>query len=172
MAAPESTNAEFFGGLGCSNPEFFNPGILAIRRKVNFGETPVTASSNNEFLAIPACFVLTGVLCRELKKCGASTTIGVALKSDGTALKSGLSVGGTTLAYDFASSSKVCANGDMVYITPAAALSAGEFEVTILGYLPNFDSKDNIALAVPYKDTLQTAENVSGGDPYLAKLGK
>lgn len=72
MAALTDTNTDLFGAIGVSNPEVFKTGI-AIKRSVNFKESPILDDYNYEFLPIPAGFVMTGVYVKETAKCAAGT---------------------------------------------------------------------------------------------------
>ena len=180
-----TTNTTLFGARGVQDPRIFKTGV-AIKRRIDFGRANATASTNYEFLPLPAGFVMTGLLVEELKKC-ASGTITVKGKSDSATIGSAVTVGGSTLAKSFAQPKTVTAkdtagtgtvdvgqpvvflSGEMLCIVPSANMAQGEVEITVHGFLPDGDALDNYPIAVPYRSTQSAADraaNKSGGDFY------
>jgi hypothetical protein len=178
MAALTDTNTDLFGAIGVSNPEVFKTGI-AIKRSVNFKESPILDDYNYEFLPIPAGFVMTGVYVKETAKCAAGT-LTLKAKNDSATIGAAFSVGAATLAEVFntpvagdTAGDKTFLAGDMLCVKASADMGEGAVEVVIHGYLMNGGSLNANELAVPYRAGQTDAEregNVSGGDLYLKKV--
>lgn len=175
------TKTDLFGAIGVCDPDVLKTGI-AIKRSVNFGESPIEDTDNYEFLPIPAGFVMTGVYVKETAKCAAGT-LTLKTKSDSATIGAALSVGATALAEAFnapvvatadtAAANKTFLAGDMLCVVASADMKQGAVDIIIHGFLMNGGSLNAKELTVPYRagqtDT-QKAGNVSGGDLYLKKV--
>lgn len=164
-----ANNPDYFGSLGCGNPEVFKPGLIALRRTIDFAIAPIgeeTGGMNHEFLALPAGLIVTGMLIKEVEQCSSGTLTISEVGSNFRAIET--VVGGNTLSRTWEDFSADLYEGGMVAISSATKIETGKVEFTVIGYLPDGDSLDNKVLEVPYKNTLQTVDNVSGGDLYLA----
>ncbi len=185
MAALTDVKNTLFGAPGVQDPEVFKTGI-AIKRGVNFGVTGIAASTNYAFLPIPAGFVMTGVYVKETVPC-TSGTLTLKTKADPTQIVgSSVTVGGTALAEQFLDAKVAATEGgantpikfigsDMLCLTASAAMSAGEVEVVVHGYLMNGGTLNSQELEVPYREAQTAADyadNKSGGDPYLQKIAQ
>lgn len=182
MAALTDLSTDLFGGIGASNPEVFKTGI-AIKRSVNFKESPIADDYNYEFLPIPAGFVMTGVYVKETAKC-ASASVTLKTKEDATkTLGESFTVGADTLAEKFmlpvvatsttAGDSLRFLAGDTLCVKSSADVAEGALEIVVHGFLMDGGSLNANELAVPYREAQTEAQhegNVSGGDLYLKKV--
>lgn len=182
MAALTDLSTDLFGGIGASNPEVFKTGI-AIKRSVNFKESPIMDDYNYEFLPIPAGFVMTGVYVKETAACAAGT-LTLKTKEDATkTVGEAFSVGASSLAEKFmlpvAATSTAAGDsirflaGDTLCMKASADMTDGAVDIVIHGFLMNGGSLNANELAVPYREGQTEAQregNVSGGDLYLKKV--
>lgn len=178
MAKLTDLNTDLFGAIGVTDPEVLKTGI-AIRRSVNFKESPIVDDFNYEFLPIPAGFVMTGVYLKETAKCDAGN-ITLKTREDPTkTLGSSFSVGSANLNEAFMSPDGEnnvpvpFVAGDMLCIKASADMAAGAVDIVIHGYLMDGGSLNANALAVPYRQGQSDADfaaNKSSGDLYLKKV--
>ena len=179
MAALTDLSTDLFGGIGASNPAVFKTGI-AIKRSVNFKESPIVDDYNYEFLPIPAGFVMTGVYVKETAACAAGT-LTLKTKEDATkTIGEAFSVGASSLAEKFmlpvaatAGADLQFVTGDMLCMKASADMTDGAVDIVIHGFLMNGGSLNANELAVPYREGQTEAQregNVSGGDLYLKKV--
>ncbi len=184
MAALTDVSTDLFGAIGVSDPEVFKTGI-AIKRSVNFAESPIVDDYNYEFLPIPAGFVMTGVYVKETAKCS-SASITLKTKEDATkTVGEAFTVGATALAEKFmlpvtatsttAADSIRFLTGDTLCVKASADVAAGAVDIIVHGFLMNGGSLNANELAVPYREAQTEAQregNVSGGDLYLKKVAE
>lgn len=182
MAALTDLSTDLFGAIGASDPEVFKTGI-AIKRSVNFKESPIVDDYNYEFLPIPAGFVMTGVYVKETAKCS-SASITLKTKEDATkTVGEAFTVGATALAEKFmpavAATSTAAGDslrflaGDTLCVKASADVAEGAVDIVVHGYLMNGGSLNANELAVAYRESQTDAQregNVSGGDLYLKKV--
>ena len=179
MAQLTALSTDLFGAIGVTDPEVLKTGI-AIRRSVNFKESPIVDDFNYEFMPIPAGFVMTGVYLKETVKCNAGN-ITLKTREDPTkTIGTEFAVGSSALNEAFMSPSAVETNfpvaflaGDMLCIKALTDMAAGAVDIVIHGYLMNGGSLNANALEVPYRQgqsEADFAENKSSGDLYLKKV--
>ena len=179
MAKLTDLNTDLFGAIGVTDPEVLKTGI-AIRRSVNFKESPIVDDFNYEFLPIPAGFVMTSVYLKETEKCAAGN-ITLKTREDPTqTLGTTFAVGSSDLHEAFMSPSAGETNspvaflaGDMLCIKASADMAAGAVDIVIHGYLMDGGSLNANSLAVPYRQGQSDADfeaNKSSGDLYLKKV--
>ena len=175
-SSPNAVNETAFGAGGVADPVLFHPGLDAIKRKVNFKATNLTASTFYALFGLPKAFVVTGIFVEETKKCSASTTLTlkVADKTDGDAdktLGAAVNVGGSTLARTTklgtlgTNSFIVLDEGAIVSLVPGANLTGGEVNIVVYGYVPYGDGLGNV-VTPDYRKSGQTEQNVAGVDPW------
>jgi len=197
MSALSDVKNTLFGAIGVQDPEILKTGI-AIKRVVNFKQSPIVDDYNYQFLPVPAGFVMTGVYFKENAKCANGN---ITIKTEGDPTKTigaAVTVGQTTLAeafmrpvaaFDIYAHATSGAQSDTKYTVPAqplefkaadmlclkasADMAAGEIEIVIHGYLMNGGSLNGDALATPYREgqtEADYAKNKSSGDLYLKKV--
>ena len=66
-----TVNNTLFGAPGVSDPVMFHPGLVGIKRKVNFAKTPFAAGTSYALFGLPKAFVATGAFVEETAKCPA-----------------------------------------------------------------------------------------------------
>lgn len=174
--ATTAVNNDLFGAAGVSDPYAFEPGLVGIKRRINFNVANTTASAAYAFVPVPKGMVITGARVEEAAKCGAGT---VTLKiCDGTsediAVGAAVTVGGADAAcsvQNFATP-VVVAKNSVVCLVTSTAQTAGSVIVTVIGYLADGESIEAIDMELPTWRAGQTEEqflaNVSGGDAYNA----
>lgn len=174
-----ANNPDYFGAQGCGNPEVFYPGFAAVKRSVDFSVSPLDPGSglgdNGSFLALPSMMVVQGILVKEVEKCSQGTlkVVQIPATANGSPVQAAsVSVGNSTPAKAWSDTlgDTLLDKGAMLALSCTSGLTAGKVEVTVVGFVPDGDSRDNFELPTPYKATVQTVDNVSGGDLYLANL--
>lgn len=180
MAATE-VSKDLFGAPGVSDPYVFEPGLVGIKRRINFNVANTAAGTVYEFLPLPKGMVVTAVRVEEVTsggKCAAGTvTMKICDASESSADKavgSAVTVGGSTAAcsvQNLATPVVITANS-VVSVVTSVNETAGGVIVTIIGYLSDGESIEAVELELPTWRAGQTEEqflaNVSGGDPYNA----
>ena len=175
-STPNVVDVTKFGEGGVADPVLFHPGLDAIKRKVNFKATNLTASTYYALFGLPKAFVVTGIFVEETKKCSASTTLTlkIADASDGDndkTLGAAVNVGGSTLARTAkvgtlgTNSFIVLDEGAIVSLVPGANLTGGEVNVVVYGYVPYGDGLGNV-VTPDYREDGQYATNAAGIDPW------
>ena len=168
MSALSPTDTTLLNADGTSDPAVSFKGVT-ITREIDFGVTNVTASTNYEFFGIPKGFVMLALGVAELEKCP-SGTITVKNKGDSTTLGgSAVTVGGATLAGAVLPASKAFAAGDTLCIVPSVNMGEGRVRVSIVGVLPNGDTRYSPELAAPWRKVGNTNRNVAEPDRLLGK---
>ena len=172
---PTVVNKTKFGAPGAGDPVMFHPGLVGIKRKVNFAALAAASGTAYALFGLPKAFVVTGAFIEETEFCTPGTiALKVADSADSTADKtvlSATSVGGSVKARGAAqlSTAVVLNEGDFVYMaataTSGATFPKGEVNLVVYGYTPYGDSLDNIE-APAYREVAQTQTNVAGLDPY------
>ena len=175
-SSPNVVDTTKFGKGGVADPVLFHPGLDAIKRKVNFKATNLTASTYYALFGLPKAFVVTGIFVEETKKCSASTTLTlkIADASDGDndkTLGAAVNVGGSTLARTAkvgtlgTNSFIVLDEGAIVSLVPGANLTGGEVNVVVYGYVPYGDGLGNV-VTPDYREDGQYATNAAGIDSW------
>ena len=162
-----TTNTTLFSADGTFDPKVGFKGVTLVR-EVDFGMANVTGAVNYEFLGIPKGFVALAVGIEELEKCP-SGTITAKVKGDSATLGSALTVGGDALAAGVYTASKAFAAADMLCIVPSVAMTAGRIRVSLVGVLPNSDTRYSPELAAPWRKIGNTSRNVAEPDRLLGK---
>lgn len=173
-----TVNNTLFGAPGVSDPVMFHPGLVGIKRKVNFAKTPFAAGTSYALFGLPKAFVATGAFVEETAKCPAvNITLGT---KSGTAsdVMAATALGGATLARAAKqlATAKVIDGGDIVALTATAQTSGavttvdeGEVNVVVYGYTPYGDSLGNVDTPdwrTPTSPGSENERNVAGIDPY------
>ena len=174
--AVSTVDNTLFGAPGVSDPYAFEPGLVGIKRRINFNVANASAAAY-AFIPVPKGMVITGVRFEEAVKCGASGNLSLAI-CDGSAadiaVGTAVAVGGSALACSVQNLATpvVVAKNSVVCLVPSAAQTAGSVIVTVLGYLADGESIEAVDLALPTWRAGQTQDqfeaNVSGGDAYNA----
>lgn len=158
-----TTNTDLFGALGVSDPAVFFP-TIAYRREIDFSVANTAANTNYELLPIPKGFVAKAVVVEELEACdGASNSVTVAGKSNGTAFGSAVPVGGDDLAFTAAAMNQAFSAGDILCFKTATATKKGKVAISVVGYCTSEESLATAQCPTVWRNTLQTQDNVSGG---------
>lgn len=167
-----------FGAPGVSDPVMFHPGLVGIKRKVNFAATPFSPGTNYALFGLPKAFVVIGAFVEETAQCPkVSITLGTKSGSAGDVMAA-TDLGGATLVRSAKqlATAKVLDGGDIVALTATAqqgetvtSVDQGEVNVVVYGYTPYGDSLDNVV--TPDFRTLvspgsENDKNVAGVDPY------
>lgn len=179
-STPNTVVNTAFGAPGVSDPIMFHPGLVGIRRHVNFGVTNLTASTFYALFGLPKAFVPTGIFVEETSKCSASTTLTLKI-ADATdadndkTLGAAVNVGGSALARATkvgtlgTNSFIVLDEGAIVSLVPGANLTGGAVNIVVYGYTPYGDSLGNV-VTPDYRASGQSsadaAANRAGTDPY------
>ena len=168
-----TTNTTLFSADGTFDPKVGFKGVTLVR-EVDFGMANVTGAVNYELLGIPKGFMALALGIEELEKCP-SGTITAKVKGSEATLGSALTVGGDSLAAGVylpdASNHgpKAFAAADMLCIVPSVAMTAGRIRVSLVGVLPNSDTRYSPELAAPWRKIGNTSRNVAEPDRLLGK---
>ena len=168
---------KFFGALGVKDPVCTVPQVT-FGRAIDFSVTPVeggSAGKSYALLPLPAGFFVTNVAVVQTGVCSADATVTVGPKSDASKTLATASVVDDTDGVEYPRVAAVSnvANGflaaaaaDTVCITvpQGKTLDMGGIEVFVTGIHTLADTyKAAPEDAEPWRDTLQTQDNVSGG---------
>lgn len=177
MAATTVDNT-LFGAAGVSDPYAFEPGLVGIKRRVNFNVANTAAGKTYAFIPVPKGMVITGVRFEEVGKCVAgNVSLKICDAADSAADKAvgaAVAVGGSTAAYSVQNLATpvVVDKNSIVSLVTSAAETTGSVIATVLGYLADGESIEAIEMEMPAWRGGQTEEqflaNVSGGDAYNA----
>ena len=181
MATPVTVDETLFGADGVCDPVMFHPGLVGIKRKVNFSVTNATSGASYALFGLPKAFVVTGAFLEETEKCNAGTiALKVHNKTDSTNDKTVLAatnVGGSVLARGAAQlgTAVVLNDGDIVSMiaTPSSGnMVKGEVNLVVYGHTPYGDSLGNV-VTPDYRSIVQPHQNTAGLDPWqnVAKRG-
>ena len=157
-----TTNTTLFSANGTFDPKVGFKGVTIVR-EVDFGMANVTGAVNYELLDIPKGFMALALGIEELEKCP-SGTITAKVKGSEATLGSALTVGGDSLAAGVylpdASNHgpKAFAAADMLCIVPSVAMAAGRIRVSLVGVLPNSDTRYSPELTAPWTWGMQRSE--------------
>ena len=168
-----TTNTTLFSADGTFDPKVGFKGVTLVR-EVDFGMANVNGAVNYEFLGIPKGFVALAIGIEELEKCP-SGTITAKVKGSEATLGSALTVGGSSLAAGVyppdasTNGPKAFAVADMLCIVPSVAMTAGRIRVSLVGVLPNGDTRYSPELAAPWRKIGNTSRNVAEPDRLLGK---
>ena len=162
-----TTNTTLFSADGTFDPKVGFKGVTLVR-EVDFGMANVTGAVNYEFLGIPKGFVALAIGIEDVEKCP-SGTITAKVKGDSATLGSALTVGGDSLAAGVYTSDKAFAAADMLCIVPSVSMTAGRIRVSLVGVLPNSDTRYSPELAAPWRKIGNTSRNVAEPDRLLGK---
>lgn len=167
-----------FGAAGVSDVQMFHPGLVAIKRKIDFSKTNTAASTNYAVLSLPKSFVALGTAIESgadgngaypaataftLKVADASDsandkTLGAAFTPSNAAYKREANLG-TSQIFD-----------DGAIVNAAfGAQTAGVVEVAVVGFVPFADGLGNLVTPDPRGASAATAttqDNVAKLDPY------
>ena len=174
-ATPTTVNKTKFGASGVGDPVVFHPGLVGIKRSVDFGVLGAASGTAYELFALPKAFVATGAFIEETDFCTPGT---IALKiadasdssSDVTVLAA-TNVGGSTKARGAAqlSTAVVLNEGAHVYMaataTSGATFPKGKVNLVVYGYTPYGDGLEGV-VTPDYRAVSQPETNVTGIDPW------
>ena len=168
-----TTNTTLFSADGTFDTKFGFKGVTLVR-EVDFGMSNVTGAVNYEFLGIPKGFMAIALGIEELEKCP-SGTITAKVKGSEATIGSAITVGGDSLAAGVYLPDatnygpKAFAAADMLCIVPSVAMKAGRIRVSLVGVLPNSDTRYSPELASPWRKIGNTRRNVAEPDRLLGK---
>lgn len=168
-----AVNNELFGAAGVSDPYAFEPGLVGIKRRVNFNVANSKAGIAYSLIPVPKGMVITGIRIEE--PVGGATGTFTLKICDGEAedIAVGAAVtAGTTPKVQNLATPVVVEKNSVVCLVTSAQLTAGSVVVTVIGYLADGESIEAIEMDLPTWRAGQTDEqfmaNVSGGDAYSA----
>lgn len=197
MAAATTVYNTLFGAAGVSDAQMFHPGLVSIKRTIDFSKTNVEDGKAFAILGLPKSFVALGTFFEsDADKDGGypaanAITLKVADASDGdnditigsftpsnSAYKRETSLYGYTgtvasTTATITGGPKVFDSGAIVNINVASAdATAGVVTVCVFGFVPDGDSLGNIVTPAPRAAEQATATqqtNVGVLDPYYGK---
>lgn len=185
-----------FGAPGVSDPQVFHPGLVCVKRRIDFSKSNTSASTFYALLALPKSFVAVGAFCESgadkngsypaataftLKVADADDntndiTIGASFTPSNSAYKRETKL--TGYAGTVASTTATITGGPTVFDSGAivgaelGAQTTGYVEVGVFGYVPDGDSLGNV-VTPGYRDaqqaTVAAKDNVGKIDPYHGK---
>lgn len=182
LTTPKTT---LFGAPGASDPVVLHPGLVCIKRKFDFSDTPVDITNDGAdqtLFGIPKSFVVLGAFFESdadkggaypatagtvtLKIAdstgGADVAIGTAFAPSATAYKRTTALLSAAKAFDSVDST---AGTLPAFATFGANMTKGVVTVGLIGFVPDGDSLNNV-VTPEYRASGQTQTNVAGVDPY------
>lgn len=192
MAATTVDNS-IFGASGLSDAQMYHPGLVAVKREIDFSKTNTSASTFYSLLSLPKSFVAVGAAFESkadangafpaataftLKVADASDnsndiTIGASFTPSASAYKRETKL--TGYAGTVASTTATITGGPHAFDSGAivgaelGAQTTGVVEVAVFGYVPFADGLGNVATPAPRgagRATASDKDNVAKLDPY------
>lgn len=178
MAATTVVNT-LFGAAGISDVQMYHPGLVAIKRKIDFSKTNTEASKNYAVLALPKSFIVLGTAIESgADKNGAfpaatAFTLKVADASDSANdISLGAAFTPSNSAYKREAKLGTSQIFDAGAVVNAAfgAQTTGVVEVAVFGLVPFADSLGNVPTTAPQREgtsaTGSPKDNVAKLDPF------